>query len=172
MSGFWAKARAIFSGPEKPERKSVNARTGEAGESAAAAHLAGIGLKVLARNWRNPDDTREELDLVCMDGDVLVFVEVKSRKSGALVGGYQAVNKRKKEVLLRVCRAYLGRLRPPARHYRFDIVEVAHSALPAAVQRAEAAQLPEHLCSVRDGLEVLHFANVPLFPDRAMHRHR
>jgi putative endonuclease len=171
MSGLWAKVRAIFSGRDKTDRKPVNARTGEAGESAAAAHLAGIGLKILARNWRNPDDTREELDLVCMDGDVLVFVEVKTRKAGARVGGYQAVNKRKKAVLLRACGAYLGRLRPAARHYRFDIVEVTHSATPAAAARADAAQLPERLRSVRDGLEVLHFANVPLFPERTLHRH-
>lgn len=172
MSGLWAKVRAIFSVRDKTDPRPANARTGEAGEAAAAAHLAGVGLKVLARNWRNPDDTREELDLVCMDGDVLVFVEVKTRKAGSLVGGYQAVNKRKKEVLLRACRAYLGRLRPPSRHYRFDIVEVAHSALPEAARRADAAQLPERLRSVRNGMEVLHFTNVPLFPERAAHRHR
>jgi putative endonuclease len=172
MSGLWAKVRAILAGRDETDRRTANARTGEAGEAAAAAHLAAAGLKVLARNWRNPDDTREELDLVCMDREVLVFVEVKTRKAGSLVSGHQAVNKRKKEVLLRACRAYLGRLRPPARHYRFDIVEVAHSPTPAAVHLADAAQLPEPLRSVRDGLEVLHFANVPLFPERAMHRHR
>jgi putative endonuclease len=172
MSGLWAKVRAIFSARGKNGGLTTNARIGEEGEAAAEAHLASAGLKVLARNWRNPDDTREELDLVCKDGDVLVFVEVKARKSGSLVNGYQAVNKRKKEVLLRACRAYLGRLRPPARHYRFDIVEVAHSASPAAVERADAARLPERLRSVRNGLEVLHYANVPLFPERAMHRHR
>jgi putative endonuclease len=172
MSGFWARLRAIFTGPDKTDPRPTNARTGAAGEAAAAGHLEAAGLKVLARNWRNPDDSREEIDLVCRDGEVLVFVEVKTRKSGARVGGYLAVDKRKKAVLLRACRAYLGRLRPSARHYRFDIVEVSHAIAPAAAARAAAEGLPPTLRSMQDGgMEVLHFSNVPLFPERTMHRH-
>lgn len=171
MNGFWAKVCAIFSGRGAAFPRSANARTGEAGETAAAEHLKRAGLKVLARNWRNPADAREEIDLVCSDGEVLVFVEVKTRKSGALVGGYQAVDRRKKEVLLRACGAYLSRLRPPARQYRFDIVVVVHGRSPQEAARGEAARLPAGLRSVREGMEVLHYANVPLFPDRSMHRH-
>ena len=171
MSGFWSKLRALFPAGDKTDRGPANARTGAAGEAAAAAHLTKAGLKILARNWRNPKDAREEIDLVCQDGDVLVFVEVKTRKAGSLVGGYQAVDKHKKGVLLRACRAYLGRLRPGARHYRFDIVEVTHGNGSAGAARSEAAELPGRLRSVQGGLEVLHYANVPLFPERAMHRH-
>ncbi|MEY4489746.1 MAG: hypothetical protein RIQ79_2254 [Verrucomicrobiota bacterium] len=171
MKRIWASLRSIFTRSDKTDRRPVNARTGGAGEAAAAEHLTRSGLKVLARNWRNPDDTREEIDLVCRDGDVLVFVEVKTRKAGALVGGYQAVDKRKKTVLLRACHAYLSRLRPPARHYRFDIVEVTHGAAPQAVARTASSKLPEAIYSVQDGMEVVHFANVPLFPARTNHRH-
>jgi putative endonuclease len=169
MKGFWSKVRAIFSANGRSGTRNANARTGEAGESAAAAHLKLNGLKVLARNWRNPDDEREELDLVCRDGDTLVFVEVKTRKSGALVGGYEAVDRRKKEVLLRACRAYTSRIRPPPRHYRFDVVVHSQSAHETAMGGEE--RLPSHLRSVQNGMEVLHYANVPLFPDRSMHRH-
>jgi putative endonuclease len=171
MNGFWSKVLTLFTGRGAKPRQTVNTRTGNAGETAAAEHLKRAGLKVLARNWRNPADTREEIDLVCSDGEVLVFVEVKTRKSGALVGGYQAVNKRKKEVLLRACGAYLSRLRPPARQYRFDIVVVVHGQSPRETARGDAARLPAGLRSERDGMEVLHYANVPLFPDRSMHRH-
>jgi putative endonuclease len=171
MNGFWAKVRAILSGRGAEPPRTANARTGEAGETAAAEHLKRAGLKILARNWRNPADTREEIDLVCADGEVLVFVEVKTRKSGARVGGYQAVNKRKKEVLLRACGAYLSRLRPPARQYRFDIVVAVHGQSPQEAARGEAARLPTELRTVHDAMEVLHYANVPLFPDRSMHRH-
>ena len=157
----------------------ANARAGSAGERAAEAHLRAAGLRVVARNWRNPDDQREELDLVCVDpaprgstdGDVLVFVEVKARAAGARVGGYQAVNKRKKTVLLRACRAYLARLRPPARHYRFDIVEVSHGADAAADAAMAAMRLDPRQASIRDGRQVWHHRDVPLFPSRADHRH-
>jgi putative endonuclease len=101
-------------------------------------------MEIVARNWRNPRDLREEIDLVCRDGDVLVFVEVKARAARALVPGYHAVNKRKKRALRRVVHAYLSGLLHPPRTFRFDVVEVVLSE-----------KLPP---------QVLHFENVPLFP--------
>lgn len=117
---------------------------GAEGERTAARYLEQQGWKVLVRNWRNPKDRREEIDLVCRDGDVLVFVEVKARAASAKVPGYYAVNRRKKTVLLRACRAYLRRLQTAPVTYRFDVVEVATHATAAP--------------------HVLHFENVPLFP--------
>lgn len=167
-------------------------RVGEEGERAAEAHLRANGLRVLVRNWRNPSDLREEIDLVCEDlaprgqtkaaggggaggagavGTILVFVEVKARVAGSRVGGYQAVDKRKKAVLLRACRAYLGRVRPPPRHVRFDIVEVTHGASPEADEAVRAMRLDPRLASFRDGRQVWHYRDVPLFPERANHRH-
>ncbi len=121
--------------------------TGEQGEALAASFLRRErGFVIVARNWRNPRDRREEIDLVCCDGAVLVFVEVKARRADALVPGYYAVNARKKRVLRRACTAYLRQLRPPPRTFRLDVVEVG---LPV-----EGAAPPT----------VLHFENVPLFP--------
>ncbi|MFH1496754.1 MAG: YraN family protein [Verrucomicrobiota bacterium] len=117
---------------------------GEAGERCAADFLAAKGLRIVSRNWRNPKDRREEIDLICTDDGILVFVEVKARSASAKVPGYYTVNRRKKAVLLRACRAYLASLRREPTTYRFDVVEVA--------TRADAAP------------EVLHFENVPLFP--------
>ena len=99
---------------------------------------------IVARNWRNPRDRREEIDLVCRDGEVLVFVEVKTRAATALVPGVYAVNTRKKRVVERAARAYLARLPERPRTFRFDVVEVAFAA-PTAVP------------------EILHFENVALF---------
>jgi putative endonuclease len=154
---------------------------GLAGERAAEAHLRAQGLRVLARNWRNPEDAREEIDLVCEEppprqaggGEqpVLVFVEVKARVAGARVGGYQSVDRRKKAVLLRACRAYLKRLRPPPRHYRFDIVEIVHGAGPGAAAALEAMRLDPGLASQQEGRQVWHYRDVPLFPPRSSHRH-
>ncbi len=118
--------------------------TGERGEKLAAVYLQKKGYQVIARNWRNPRDRRDELDLVCTDGEVLVFVEVKARDAGALVSGYHAVDTRKKKVVRRTAVAYLRRLRARPHTYRFDIVEVEMGGGGMA--------------------EVRHFENIELFP--------
>ena len=118
---------------------------GERGERQAEAWLKREkGFSIVARNWRSPRDRREEIDLVCREGDVLVFVEVKARAAAALVPGYYAVDERKKRVMRRAIDAYLRRLPAAPRTFRFDVVEVS--------QRPEG-----------DVAEILHFENVPLF---------
>jgi len=121
------------------------AGTGERGERLAAAWLRRErGFRIVARNWRSPRDRRDELDLVARDGEVLVFVEVKTRAPGALVTGYHAVDARKKAVMRRAIEAYLTGLRTKPRTVRFDVVEVT---------LASGAAAPE----------VRHFSNVTLF---------
>jgi len=127
------------------EAPSAQARAGALGEQTAADFLRQRhGYTILTRNWRNPRDLREELDLVCRDGDVLVFVEVKARAAGALVSGFEAVDERKKRALRRTVQAYLGQLAAPPRTFRLDIVEVTLSD-----------RLPP---------QVMHYENAPLFP--------
>ena len=123
----------------------ARAADGARGEQAALDFLkARQGFSLVTRNWHSPRDQRDEIDLVCQDGDVLVFVEVKARAEGALVPGYYAVDERKKRALRRAVQVYLGQLAYPPRTFRFDVAEVTLSArLPA---------------------QVLHFENVPLFP--------
>ncbi len=62
-------------------------------------------------------------------------------------------------------------MRPPPRHVRFDIVEVAHGADPAADEAVRAMRLDPRVASFRDGRQVWHYRDVPLFPARANHRH-
>ncbi len=118
--------------------------TGERGERLAADFLQKRGYLVVARNWRDPHDRRDELDLVCQDGAVLVFVEVKTRAATALVAGFFAVGSRKKKVVRRAATAYLRSLKPRQHSFRFDVVEVAVTASGEA--------------------EVRHFENIELFP--------
>jgi putative endonuclease len=127
-----------------------NKERGEQGERIAASFLATKkGFSIIARNWRNPADRREELDLVCKDGPLLVFVEVKTRKTGALVRGASAVDLRKQTVLRRAAFAYLRALPRQAQPHgiRFDIVEIALGP--------ESSQP-----------EICHFENAPLFEKR------
>ncbi len=122
------------------DRSTDRASIGVYGEREAERLLKSQGFKVLARNWRKG---RDEIDLVCMDEGILVFVETRTRVTGALVGGYDSIGERKKKALLRVCRAYVYELKGAAPRVRFDVVEVEH----------EEGRI----------LESRHFENVPLF---------
>lgn len=152
MLEWWRK----FLRPAEPDATAgapARAEAGARGERLAAEFLQRErGLTIVARNWRNPRDRRDELDLVAREGEVLVFVEVKARAAGAQVSGYHAVDERKKEVMRRTIKAYLAGLKSKPSTVRFDIVEVALSPAGAA----NGNDLPE----------VHHFAGVPLFPPR------
>lgn len=107
------------------QRQGIDPR-GEAGERWAEQFLIREhGFRLVTRNWRNPRDKREEIDLVMKDGEILVFVEVKTRGAEALVPGYYAVDERKKRVMRRAIAAYLRGMSEPPRTHRFDVVAVS-----------------------------------------------
>ena len=92
---------------------------GQAGESAAEEYLRRKGYRIVARNLRSP---LGELDLVAEDGQVLVFVEVKARRTDAFGGAIQAVHHRKQEKLIQLAAQYLARHHIKDRLCRFDVV--------------------------------------------------
>ncbi len=96
--------------------------SGEWGEDEAARYLAGLDYRILGRRVR--PDARDELDLVARHGQVLVFVEVKTRKSEAFGRPIEAIDRHKRAVLSRAAVRYLKKLRDPAVLFRFDVVEV------------------------------------------------
>lgn len=128
--------------------------SGDRGEQLAAAWLQRERrFAIIVQNWRSPRDRRDEIDLVCRDGEVLVFVEVKARSAAALVPGYFAVDRRKKRALKRAAETYLAQLRQKPKTFRFDVVEVS---LPAAAPDAPGG-------TEKAEPKILHFENVPLF---------
>jgi putative endonuclease len=138
----------IFSWFRKWRVATPASEAGARGERLAAEWLRRERhFTVVARNWRNPIDERDEIDLVCRDRDVLVFVEVKTRSVHAAVRGFLSVNARKKQALRRSIQAYLARLRHRPHTLRLDVVEVM---LPPAGTPGRP--------------EVVHIENVPLFP--------
>ncbi len=97
------------------------AYVGAYGELVAASWLRAQGMRVLRRNFRWGE--AGELDLVCRDGDTLVFVEVKS---GTVDGPYPLaakVNAEKRELLRQGARDWFMLLHAVVPH-RFDVVEV------------------------------------------------
>ncbi|HTU81417.1 MAG TPA: YraN family protein [Candidatus Acidoferrales bacterium] len=91
---------------------------GREGEDRAAAFLADRGYRVLARNVRLPGG---EIDAVCLDGAMLVIVEVKRRDSGTFGTALAAVDGRKRATLRRLASDYAQVVAPGAR-IRFDVV--------------------------------------------------
>ncbi len=105
----------------RKEKRTLRQRRGDLGERHAAKFLRRSGMKILLRNWRHG---RDEVDIVALEGNCLVFVEVKTRAEGDLRGGYAAVDARKRRAQKRAIRAYLKALRERPRAHRFDVVEV------------------------------------------------
>src|SRR5450631_1027088 len=80
------------------------AEIGAYGERVAGAFLRRHGYQVLTRNYKT---TRGEIDLVCRHGDVLVFVEVKTRADEAFGRPAEAIGMGKEEALRHAARRYL-----------------------------------------------------------------
>ena len=100
-------------------------RVGRIGEDLAVKFLRREGMKVLRRNFRGPKGG--EVDVVCRDGDVLAFVEVKTRTSLDFGRPAVAVNKSKQRLITRGAMAWMRMLEYPDINFRFDIVEVIAS---------------------------------------------
>jgi putative endonuclease len=100
------------------------------------------GFKVLYRNFRAPRGG--EVDLVCRDGNELVFVEVKTRSTRDYGSPASAVNREKQKLITRGALAWLRLLDNPDIIFRFDIVEVVIDESGESFNIVRAAfQLPE-----------------------------
>ena len=91
---------------------------GRLGERRAEAFLASRGYRILRRNLRLPGG---EIDLLCLDRGVLVFVEVKRRDTARFGPALAAVDRRKRARIRTVAADY-AQIVAPGRQIRFDIV--------------------------------------------------
>ena len=97
-------------------------RRGRRGEKLASRFLRSRGYKILYRNFK--DRRGGEIDLVCRDGDTLVFVEVKTRGGEEFGRPIEAVDRQKQLRVSRGGLAWLRLLDNPDVTFRFDVVEV------------------------------------------------
>jgi putative endonuclease len=93
-------------------------RLGEEGEELAARFLEERGYRIVARRWRGAG---REIDLIAEKGDIVAFVEVKTRRA-PLAPPMLAVDRRKRHQLAAAAR--IAEARWPARAFRFDVVSV------------------------------------------------
>jgi putative endonuclease len=109
---------------------------GSEAEERAAAVLQAGGLPVVERNVRLAGG---EIDLVCRDGDVVVFVEVKARRAGWDDSPAAAVSWKKQRRLARLAEQYLKARGLREARCRFDVVEVTVSDRALNVRHLRSA---------------------------------
>lgn len=104
---------------------------GRRGERAAEKYLKRNGYRIVARNFRAAG---AEIDLVAIDGDTLVFVEVKTRRSRAAGAPEEAVDERKQIRMRRAAEAFSAQYRVGDKDLRFDIVAVDAAGKRLAIE--------------------------------------
>lgn len=98
-------------------------RVGEFGEKVASRWLwLEGGCEVLYQNFQAREGG--EVDIVAREGEILLFIEVKTRTSTTFGRPALAVDAEKQALIIRGARAYMSLLRWPALCFRFDIAEV------------------------------------------------
>ena len=95
---------------------------GNYGEKVASIWLKSQGCKILAKNYRGP--RKGEVDIIARDGKLLLFVEVKTRRAGNKIRGFDAVGVEKQKLIERGANSWLKRLGTRNLPWRFDFIEV------------------------------------------------
>ena len=92
---------------------------GNRAERVAARFLVKKGYTILHRQFRNRFG---EIDLIALDGDEVVFVEVKARRTNAFGYPEESVTAKKIERIVRVGQVFLQK--HPHRSYRIDVISI------------------------------------------------
>jgi putative endonuclease len=101
---------------------STTRQRGSHWELAAESFLRQRGLRTLARNYQARVG---EIDLIMMDGDTLVFTEVRFRADETYGSGADTVTRAKQQRIIRAARNYLSRHAAVNDvHCRFDVVSI------------------------------------------------
>jgi len=117
FAGIWQRMRTVLRARPKT--------LGQRGEAAAARYLQRLGYKLLARGRKLSPG---ELDLVMLDGRVIVFVEVKTRTAQDVGHPAEAVDADKQRRLTRLALTFLKRHGLLTRPARFDVVAITWPA--------------------------------------------
>jgi putative endonuclease len=101
---------------------SGNAGKGRAGENRAAAALEDAGIRIITRNFRSPQG---EIDLIALDGDTVVFVEVKSWSHYGFEDLRYAIDLKKQQRIIETAKYFIASNRKyKGMAFRFDAIFV------------------------------------------------
>ncbi len=103
------------------DRVLPRSRLGDRGELEAERYLLKLGYQIVARQYA---DRMGEIDLIAVDGQTVVFVEVKTRRSDAWEDPSEAVDLQKQTRMTRTAMAFLKQHGLLERAARFDVISV------------------------------------------------
>lgn len=98
-----------------------NTSFGTFGENLAAEFLTKNGFEILVRNFRCG---KNEIDVIAKKGNVISFVEVKTRKGLEFGHAAEAVTRAKQKELAKAAECYLRKFPNHADLYRFDVIAI------------------------------------------------
>lgn len=95
---------------------------GKSGEDTAEQFLKGKGYRILERNFSLKIG---EIDLIALDGDTVVFVEVKTRRTDGFGTPAEAVTRRKQDQIVKAALVYLSMKKLRDVSCRFDVIGIS-----------------------------------------------
>jgi len=101
-------------------------KRGLAGEEQAKRYLLSRGYKILAHRFRVG---HTEIDLIARQGDLVTFIEVKTRRGAAFGSPLEAVTGAKRRELVKAARVWVDRFGRPPDIYRFDCIAIVDNRL-------------------------------------------
>ena len=108
---------------------------GKLGEDLAVEYLVNKGYQILERNWRSG---HKEIDIIALDGNTLVAVEVKTRKSNTYGEPDIAVGLMKQKMLIWAADAYVRNKNLDV-EVRFDIISIVITDTDKHIEHIEDA---------------------------------
>lgn len=112
--------------------------TGAIGENLAVKHLKSNNYQILETNWRYQN---AEVDIIAQEKNVLVIVEVKTRKSNVFGEPEEWVNRQKQKNLIKAANAFIEQ-RNLDLEVRFDIVSVIYGRSGHQINHIQDAFYP------------------------------
>lgn len=94
---------------------------GKQGEDLAVKYLKSIKYKILDKNYRVAIG---EIDIIAKDKEMIVFVEVKTRRSADVVEPFESVGKKKQEKIRALAEYYLQEKDYGECEARFDVLSI------------------------------------------------
>lgn len=114
----------------------MNIALGRQGEDIAAVYLQQLGYEILARNYRC---RHGELDIICKKKHLLIFVEVKTRRSDLFGSPEEAITKSKIAHIKKTALYYMAENKTGCKELRFDVVTIMMKARQPDINHIEAA---------------------------------
>jgi putative endonuclease len=93
---------------------------GREGENRAAAKVEAAGMRIIARNVRS---LIGEIDLIALDGEVIVFIEVKTWSAYGIESLSYGINQKKQRRIIETAKYFLSVHREyKGMAVRFDVI--------------------------------------------------